>query len=311
MGEQAGGVGARRRTVLAAATAVGLLGGGCGPGPSSAATELNLAGLVDELTGSLSANEPYRDPDSAERRTAARAARALVAGGDKTAGGDKSAEADRLFADLGFQARHGVDSATGRECSSYLAGGSDSRTWGAVLVDRSATPRTVIEVPHPGFDINTEKIGLALHRRLPGSVLLVAGAHRQAAAGAADVAHNNRSLFHSLAVTFAEAGLDEIQLHGFADRNLPSSDVVVSTGSAPTNRLARRIADSLSELGLRTCRSWVRRCGQLEGRTNEQGRAAAEAGRGFVHLELNWSIRSDSATGDRVVAALAERLAED
>ncbi|WP_043719276.1 hypothetical protein [Micromonospora maris] len=263
-----------------------------------------MAGLVDELTGALSAVGPYRDPDSAERRTAARAARALVAGGDETE------DADRLFAELGFQARHGIDSATGRECSSYLATGSDRRTWGAVLVDRSATARTVIEVPHPGFDINTEKIGLALHRRLPGSVLLVAGAHRQAAAGAADVAHNNRSLFHSLAVAFAEAGLDEIQLHGFADRNLPSSDVVVSTGAAPTNRLARRIADSLSELGLRTCRSWVRRCGQLEGRTNQQGRAAAEAGTVFVHLELNWSIRSDSTIGDRVVAALAERLAE-
>ncbi|TCB91307.1 hypothetical protein E0H26_25700 [Micromonospora zingiberis] len=252
----------------------------------------------------MSPSGPYRDPDATERQAAHRAARSLLAAADTT---DAT---DRLFADLGFEARHGIDPTTGRECSIYLASGSDSRTWGAVLADRSAAPRTVIEVPHPGFDINTEKLGLALHRRVPGSVLLVAGAHRQAADGAADVAHNNRSLFHSLAVALAESGLDEIQLHGFANRNLPTSDVVVSTGSAPTNQLARRIADGLSDLGLRTCRAWVRRCGQLEGRTNQQGRAAAAAGSVFVHLELSWSIRRDATSGDQVVATLAERLAE-
>ncbi|MEV6691100.1 hypothetical protein AB0M35_06465 [Micromonospora sp. NPDC051196] len=296
--------GPTRRTVLATATAVSLLSSACAPAPSRATTELDAGALIDELTRSLSPDGPYRDPDASERRTADRAARSLLAATDK------ADDTDRLFADLGFQARHGIDPTTGRKCSIYLASGSDDRTWGAVLADRSATPRTVIEVPHPGFDINTEKLGLALHRRVPGSVLLVAGAHRQAAAGAADVAHNNRSLFHSLAVAFAGAGLDEIQLHGFADRNLPTSDIVVSTGSAPTNRLARRIADGVSELGLRTCRAWVRRCGQLEGRTNQQGRAAAEAGTVFVHLELSWSIRSDVASGDQVVAALAEQLAE-
>ncbi|GIJ22336.1 hypothetical protein [Micromonospora lutea] len=260
--------------------------------------------MIAQLTKSLSPNGDYRDPDQRERSAARRAARALLS----TPG--RAGEADPLLKGLGFAAHHGVDPATGRACSLYLADGSDRRTWGVILVDRTAAARTVIEVPHPGFDINTEKLGLALQRRVPGSILLVAGAHRQAAEGAADVAHNDRSLFHVLAVTLGAAGLSQIQLHGFADRNLPTSDAVVSTGSAPTNKLASRIADELSDLNLRTCRVWERRCGQLEGRTNQQGRAAADDDGVFVHLELSWTVRRDAAASDRVVAAMAAQLTD-
>ncbi|MFG1886693.1 hypothetical protein ACGFIR_02335 [Micromonospora sp. NPDC049051] len=296
--------GPTRRELLAAAT-VALLGtGACAdekPEPGKREDpdpELLIAGL----TAGLSRENPYRDPDSTERATARQAVRALLDDWSTTA------DTDPLFAELGLDAHHGADPATGRPFSLYLASGSDDRTWGAVLVDRSATPRTVIEVPHPGFDINTEKLGLSLHRQVPASVLLVAGAHREAGNGDADVAHNKRSLFHVLAIEFAENGLDQVQLHGFADRNLPSSDAVVSTGSAPVRPVARRIADGLSDAGLKVCRAWVNRCGQLEGKRNEQGRAAAEAKSVFVHLELSWSFRRDAEARDRVVAALAGQL---
>ncbi|WFF02789.1 hypothetical protein [Micromonospora sp. WMMD964] len=293
-----------RRGLLAAATLVMLGSGACaeakptsggqrGPDP-----EL----LIDELTASLSRDNPYRDPDTGERAAARRAARSLVTGPSD------GADVDQIFDDLGFRAHRGTDPATGRPFDLYLATGSDDRAWGAVLVDRSATPGTVIEVPHPGFDINTEKLGLAVHRKVPASVLLVAGAHRQAAGGDADVAHNDRSLFHTLAAEFAKSGLDQIQLHGFADRNLPSSDAVVSTGSAPVTPVARRIADGLSGSGLSTCRAWAEKCGQLEGKTNEQGRAAAALEAVFIHLELSWSVRRDAEARSRVATVLAEQL---
>lgn len=296
----------RRRILATAATLLALLAsGGCAdesdesravPGPDP---ERLVANLVEGLSNS----GPYRNPTAEERGNARRLARSLVTDWADRAGQDEP------FADLGFTAQHGEDPATGRPFSLFLADGSDERSWGVVLVDRSVAPRQVVEVPHPGFDINTEKLGLALHRQVPGTVLLVAGAHRQAAAGAADVAHNSRSLFHVLAVEFARNGLDQVQLHGFADRNLRDAQAVVSTGSAPTHPLARRIADGLTEAGLTTCRAWVTRCGQLEGNRNEQGKAAADLETAFVHLELSWSVRGDAAARERVVRALAGQLA--
>lgn len=288
---------------MTAATVVLLGAGACTDAPpGSRQPGPDPEFLIGELVDGLTPKNRYRDPDARERAAARRAARALLSDRSTAAG------VDPLFEDFGLHAHHGTDPTTGRAFSLYLAAGSDDRSWGAVLVDRSATPRMVIEVPHPGFDINTEKLGLSLHRQVPASVLLVAGAHREAGNGAADVAHNDRSLFHVLAVEFAENGLDQIQLHGFADRNLPSSDAVVSTGSAPVRPIARRIASGLSDAGLKVCRAWVNRCGQLEGKRNEQGLAAAELEGVFVHLELSWSFRRDREAQDRVVSALAEQL---
>lgn len=266
--------------------------------------ETDPARLVDELTAGLSRTNPYRDPDSAERSQARRFARLLLGDPDDRTGQEE------ILGGLGFGVRHGTDPVTGRPFTAFLATGSDDRTWGALLLDRSARARQVVQVPHPAFDLNTEKLGLALHRQLPGSILLVAGAHREAADGAADVAHNSRSLFHTLAVEFAERGLDQVQLHGYANRNLQDADAVVSTGSAPRSAVARRIADGLSETGLRTCRAWARRCGQLEGTRNAQGRATARLDSAFVHLELSWSVRQDAVGRDLVAQVLAERLRE-
>ncbi|MGC4848994.1 hypothetical protein ACLQ3F_17255 [Micromonospora sp. DT15] len=297
--------GSTRRGLIAAATLALLVSGACADAQPTSEQQRgpDPEVLIDELTAGLSRDNPYRDPDTEERATARRAARSLVT--EPNAANDL----DQVFGDLGFRAHHGTDPVTDRPFALYLADGSDDRSWGAVLVDRGTAPRTVIEVPHPGFDINTEKLGLAVHRKTPGSVLLVAGAHRQAADSDADVAHNDRSLFHTLATEFARNDLDQIQLHGFADRNLPTSDAVVSTGSAPVTPVARRIADGLSGAGLNACRAWVRKCGQLEGKTNQQGRAAAELEAVFVHLELSWSVRRDAEARGRVADVLAAQLA--
>ncbi|BCL15096.1 hypothetical protein [Micromonospora sagamiensis] len=304
-------VGSTRRTVIlaaaaavtaatAAATATGW--GRDEPKTQPARADLDPAQVVDELTAGLSRTGPYRDPDADERSRARRAARLLI---DHP---DDRARQEELFAGLGFGAWHGTDPATGRPFTIFLADGSDERTWGALVLDRSAGARQVVQVPHPSFDLDTEKVGLALHRRLPGSVLLVAGAHREAAGGAADVAHNGDSLFHTLAVEFARRGLDQVQLHGFADRNLEGADAVVSTGSAPRSQVAGRIAEGLSRSGLNTCRAWSRKCGQLEGTRNAQGRASAGLDSAFVHLELSWSVRRDAVGRDLVAQVLAERL---
>jgi hypothetical protein len=157
--------------------------------------------------------------------------------------------------------------------------------------------------------MNTETLGIAVNRRVRGSVLLVAGAHRLAGNGDGDVAHNPKSLFHVVATEFARDGLPQIQLHGFADKNLPGAQAIVSTGAGPLRRLAKDLAHSLEDVGLDTCRAWSQKCGRLEGTRNEQGQAAGELNSTFVHLELGYSVRRDEAGRDLVVRAIAAQFA--
>ena len=255
--------------------------------------------LVLDAVAGLSPQGPYRDPTRAERARAREAVEPLLTSG--SGGGEAS------LTDLAFREIHGVDPVTGRPFLLYVDD-SEDRGWGTVLIDRSMPVRLVVQVPHPRSDIDTEVIGVDLHRSVPGSVLLVAGAHRAAADGDADVAHNDRSLFHVLATEFARKGVPAIQLHGFADRNLPDAEAVVSSAAAPVTDLTRAVADRLAAAGITACRAWAKRCGRLEGTTNEQGRAAARHAP-FVHLELSWSVRSDPVRRERAVEAVAALFA--
>lgn len=249
-----------------------------------------LAGRLTGFLATQSAEQPYRDPTAAERSAAADAL-------------DDHAR----FTELGFTSVEDVDEETGRR---YLMFESppDDRAWGLVVVDLSEPTRVAIEVPHPRTDMGTEWIGLDLFRAVPGSVLLVAGANRRAAGELADVAHNENSVYQALSESLARQGIPQVQLHGFADLNLPDHDIAVSTGSEQPNPLAARIADGLSEAGFDECRAWAERCGRLEGTTNVQGRAAAAHGAAFVHVELSNRIRTDEEKRADLVDALASAV---
>ncbi|GGM48858.1 hypothetical protein GCM10007977_058070 [Dactylosporangium sucinum] len=259
--------------------------------------------IVEAHTARLSRDGPYRDPSAPERAKARAAVRLLL---DRP---DDRAAVDAAFGALGYPASAGTDPATGRPYRMFAMSPTEEPAWGLLLVDRSAPPSVVVEVPHPGFDTNTDKLGVAVHRLVPGAVLLVAGAHRAAQGGAADVAHNSGSMFHTLATAFAGRGLPQVQLHGFADRNLPEAQVVVSTGAGAPGRLARDLASGLEAgTGLVVRRAWDQRCGRLEGAGNEQGKAAAAVGAQFIHLELGWVIRRDPRQRAAVARALGRLL---
>lgn len=238
----------------------------------------------------LRASQPYRDPRPEERRLAAVALGRLVASRTDPSG----------LIRLGFSHTDEVDGATGRRYAKYVGG-----AWGIVLVDLSAPARLVVEVPHPNSDLCTERMGTHLFRLVPGSVLLMAGAHRRAGNGAADVAHNDASLFSALAAEAADRHLPQIQLHGFADHNLPGLDAVVSTGNPTAVPAAVRVADGLRDFGLATCRSWENPRGYLEGASNVQARDASRAGSVFIHLELSWRVRGDGRLRSGAVEAVA------
>jgi len=278
-------------------TVVLILGDEESPKPVPA-TENDLNSAVAKLTSGLSADQDYRSPKADERRMAAAGFGALM-----DAGRAESADLEKL----GFSLRDGVDPRTGRPYTIAVNEPGTDRAWGMYLIDRSAPPSLAIEIPHPASDLRTELFGLDYFRQVPGAVLLIAGAHRKADDGRADVAHEVDSVFHAVAATLAGRGMTQVQLHGFDDQNMPDDDIVLSSGASVAGEPARRAADRLEAGGFAVCRAWASSCGALEGMKNVQGKAAAEDGTAFLHVEMSRTVR-EAGTADVIRALTAADL---
>lgn len=288
-----------RRAVLAGAVGAATVGalGGCTIGSDGKATPaMDLDDQIDSLTQSLRPNQPYRNPTTAECTKARDAVDLLMRG-------DTGSAATDPLGSLGFTVADVDDAKSGRRFGVAAGERGTDRSWGMVVVDRTRAPRLQIEVPHPRADQGTERIGLRLLRAIPGSVLIVAGAHRRAANELADVAHDDRSLFHTLATRTVDSDLFSLQLHGFADESLKSRDIVVSAGPGKPGPVTQRLADQLADTKLDVCRAWRDKCGPLEGTLNVQANAARDHDREFCHLEMNATTREKHT--DILVAAIA------
>ncbi|SCG63425.1 hypothetical protein GA0070560_11886 [Micromonospora halophytica] len=269
------------------------------PAPPTSAADTDPATEVTAFVAQLQPTAAYRNPTAEERRHARGAVDLLLDGRD---GLD---EATGLLTAIGYDARVGTDPETGREYAIFRTEAGGDRPWGILLVDLSRQVELAIEVPHPNSDLHTEDVGLRLFRAVPGSMLVVAGAHRRAADERADAAHNEDGLFQVVTGRFARRDLNQIQLHGFADKSLPDEDAVVSNGQRRSNAPLRRVADALEDAGFATCRAWTTRCGQLEGTTNTQAEEARRRRSIFIHLEITWAVRRDTERRAALVAALA------
>ncbi len=220
----------------------------------------------------------YRTPTPEERADAVAVLRAALA--------------DDAPATNGHPVR--VSSATDEAERPFTLLRDTAHGWGSLLLRRSSD--LLIEVPHPGSDRLTARLGLELFHAVPTATLLVAGAHRDQA----DVAHRTDSLFHTVSQALA---LPELQLHGFAADTAPGIDAVVSAGVGEQGELHRQVEKALVQQGFRTGHHE-----RLAGRTNAQGIAAAACGRTFLHLELAPVLR-DRHRGT-VVAAVANAVAD-
>jgi hypothetical protein len=267
---------------------------GNGPAVRAAVDAVNLAEWLTDFTAPMSPSQPYREPAAAENTDAVAGLWRLL--------GDGHAEA--LLGPLGFTVIPGIDVLTGRP---FVLAFSESppgeRAWAGLLVDKSTPCHVVIGCPHPVADIETERLGLALWQRIPGALLLVAGAHRGADGGRADPRNNPGALFHQLAVALLDAGLPHVQVHGFADASAPGFDVVLSPGATTVGAPITRVGDSLAAHSLAVARAWEVPIPNLSGRTNIQGRHAADAGAVFIHVEVSRTARATET--DQVVDALA------
>jgi hypothetical protein len=285
-------------TVLAATVIIAI---GGRPEQNGERPLARTAERLAEFTRGLRPDGRYRAPTSGEREVAARGFASLLAVSEGWL-------ATSYLTPLGFSIEYEVDEATGRPYLLIVNEPGSERAWGMYIVDLSAAVRLAIEVPHPNSDLKTEQMGLELFRRIPGSILMVAGAHRDAAGKAADVAHRKDSIFHVVATNFASRGLPQVQLHGFGDATLPARDLVISTSTGQAGEVAEHTALQLERAGLAVCLAWREECGRLGGTRNAQGRTAAAFGSPYLHVEASRSVREDAGQRTAVIEAITAVL---
>ena len=300
----------RRRTLLIALAAVGtaaavpttyalLTPDSPAPGPG-----LRLTDELREYVDHFPRNGGYRTPTRSERTAVAEA----VTG---TLRGSRSLAAQHLLRQIDYRLTRHQMADSGREVAEIAEpaehGVGTGRGWGRVYVDLSTPIRWSVQVPHPRSDLHTELIGADLFARVPGGVLVLAGAPRDAAPGrTADMAHRSRTVFNAVCDALVARRVPALQVHGFADASSPGHDVVLSTGPADRTPTARAAADRIEAQGFTVCRAWSGDCGPLEGTTNVQAGTAADLGVDFLHVENSYSLRSTPAARSRLVTALAE-----
>ncbi len=260
----------------------------------------DLTRLVTDYTAGFHEDSGYRRPSRDDRRTVADGVGLLL--------DNRRSEAEKRLSDVDFTVRGITDPTTGRryaEISDRSEGGAAPRGWGRVYIDLDHPVRWSAQVPHPVADRNTERLGARLLSRSPGGILVIAGAHRKAGRGdAADVSHRRDTVFHAVCDELVRRGLPGIQLHGMADDSAPDHDVVASTGKGrKAVPEGRALADALRDRGFEVCRAWAKSC-PLAGRTNMQGRAAADRGVPFLHVEFGPGIRENRDHEGKAVEAL-------
>ena len=180
----------------------------------------------------------------------------------------------------------------------------------AVRPGAGAPPDLVVEVPHPRADRWTEELGQQLFTALDAEALFVAGAHRSADDGAADVAHEPASTFAAVDRAVVGPGTVVLQVHGFDESKHEGSEEVVVSSAEPTPApLVRALEAALEDAGIETCVYDGRRCRALAGTKNVQAAHARNVGATFIHLELAPDLRERGAGRDELVEILTEVLA--
>lgn len=266
------------------------------PVQSTAGTDLD--GWLQKRVAAMDPSDPYRAPTLVERTLGATELTAMIGLGEGAG--------NARLSTVGLSATSGQDAGSGRSYTLLASKSDDPRAWGAVLIDRSAPLSTVIEVPHPANEPYTATMGLHLFRKVPGAALVIAGGHRRASGGAADVARHEPSMFQTYVSRLLTHGAKrEVQLHGFAAASLPGVDVIASQGPTTTTSAHKALASRVSAKGLAVCAGWSAKCGELRGKTNLQGLRAADRGNAFLHLEMSPRVRWNATLRSQVISSLA------
>jgi hypothetical protein len=213
-----------------------------------------------------------------------------------------------LAAALGYALVLYDDVVTGRQLLVARDASQPGRGWGAILVDPEGED-VLIEVAHPGSDLRTPEVGVAVFRETRARALLVAGAHRYAWKDArCDAARAPGTLF-DLAHRALLPARCVIQPHGFHREDGAYPAIVLSAGASPPPRALAAVRRGLEEAGFESG-LWEGgdRYRSLAATKNRQGVSVREAGGLFVHLEISRELRENGDERRRLAAVLAREI---
>jgi hypothetical protein len=263
----------------------------------------DLTALINSFVAPFNSSQPYREPNSTELANGVAGIQRLAISGADAAG---------LLSPLGFTISSGIDSVTKKPyILAYNEFGTD-RSWGLYLVDLSAPIRLILEVPHPVAETSTELMGLKHWQGVSGTLLMVAGAHKDANSGLADVSLHTGSLFHGVAASFASMKLPQIQYHGYADATAPTLTHVVSAGTGIVGSAIKRVSVELASAGFTVGNAWDSSGSGsgLTATTNVQGIDAASKNATWVHVTTNATTRASTDARTLTVTAVAAAQTE-
>jgi hypothetical protein len=258
----------------------------------------DLTALINSFIAPFNSSQPYREPNSTELANGVAGVQRLAINGADAAG---------LLTPLGFTISSGIDSVTKKPyVLAYNEFGTD-RAWGLYLVDLSVPIRLIVEVPHPVAETSTTLMGLQHWQTVPGTLLMIAGAHKDANSGLADVSLHTGSFFYGVGASFASMKLPQIQYHGYADATAPSLSQVVSAGTGIVGSAIKRVSTELTSAGFAVGNGWDSSGSGtgLTATTNVQGIDAAAKNTTWIHVTTNDTTRASADARKLTVTAVA------
>ncbi|MBN1408189.1 MAG: T9SS type A sorting domain-containing protein [Calditrichaceae bacterium] len=183
--------------------------------------------------------------------------------------------------------------------------------WGTYIFDPAGSDKAVIEIPHPMFDTNTWLVGISAYQALDSKFFLMAGTHRYANGSnpaPADVAHNTSNIFHLVHCKIASHSDHTVQIHGYSrstrEEYAAYPDAIISNGTSSPSAILDSLDEAIEDEGYT--------CGIFNGvdyaylgaTTNKQGQFSNSNGYSFVHMELEYFIRSSQDEWTNIIDAL-------
>lgn len=191
----------------------------------------------------------------------------------------------------------------------YLARESPgyNRGWGLYILHTRSNGvyrNLLIEVPHIGFDLETEKIGIRSFIQSSAGFFLVAGAHRYANPDSvADVAHKEKCVFHVIHNALCTNTSTVIQIHGFAETSAGRQlypQIILSSGEPAGSKAVTDMSAQLTQNGFTVGIFDGTKYTDLGATENIQGTYARGVGAGFIHMEIARAIRDSSELRGKV-----------
>jgi len=183
--------------------------------------------------------------------------------------------------------------------------GDKRRGGGAYVIRKGGTSSLVVQAPHTFYDQGTFPLACELFQRAHARALFINTVHRYRGSPAdengnhaSDVAHSANSMFHAFTEGAVEALAKVapprvVQLHGFAERNIPAHAVVSTGEKRPGGAVVARVAQALEGVVGPRVLKYPEDTKELGATTNVQGVFVRRAGGIFVHVEMEEGTRRD------------------